>query len=461
MRIRRSILVTALVAAPALAALLGCGRDPGPLDPWPLPTDPIVFQDAFTGAVAFEAFGNSKLDALSTDVTEQFEGGGCIRVTVPNPGQGYAGGAFTTTRARDLTGYNALTFYAKASKPVTLVVAGLGNDNRGTSKFEAGRRAVPVTTTWTKQVIPIPLPSRLTAERGLFYFSAEPQGGSGYVLWFDDVRFERLDTITNPRPVMTSQFLNTFVGSTVKVTGTKVSFDVEGSGSVTVEHMPGYFDYASSDSSVAEAGDGVVRIVGPGVATITAAMDTTAVAGSVALNAGPFTPGLAPTPTLPAGNVVSLFSNAYANATVDRWSADWDRADVADLSIFGNDMKVYTNLVYAGIEFTSRPVDASAMTHLHADVWAAAGTTFRVKLVDFGADGVYGGTDEARDRERELTFNASSAPAFTPGGWVGLEIPLSAFMDPASGLASRAHLAQLILSGDVGSVYVDNIYFHK
>ncbi|HSQ59990.1 MAG TPA: hypothetical protein VLT84_06120 [Acidobacteriota bacterium] len=460
MPIRRSILVTS-VAASAFAALLGCGRDPGPLDPWPLPTDPIVFQDAFTGAVAFEAFGNSKLDALSTDVTEQFEGSGCIRVTVPNPGQGYAGGAFTTARARDLTGYNALTFYAKASKTVTLVVAGLGNDNRGTSKFEAGRRAVPVTTTWTKQVIPIPVPNRLTAERGLFYFSAEPQGGSGYVLWFDDIKFERLDTITNPQPVMASQFLNSFVGATVNVTGTKVTFDVKGSGSVTVEHMHGYFDYASSEPSVAEVGDGVIRIVGPGVATITATMDTTTVAGSVTLNAGPFTPGLAPTPTLPAGNVVSLFSNAYANATVDRWSADWDRADLADLSIFGNDMKLYTNLVYAGIEFTTQPIDASGMTHFHADVWAADGTAFKVKLVDFGSDGTFGGIDEARDTERELTFNASSAPAFTPGSWVGLEVPLSAFMDPASGLVSRTHLAQLVVSGDVGSVYMDNIYFHK
>ena len=35
--------------------------------------------------------------------------------------------------------------------------------------------------------------------------------------------------------------------------------------------------------------------------------------------------------------------------------------------------------------------------------------------------------------------------------------PLSSFVN----LTTRSHLAQLILSGDVGTLYVDNIYFHN
>ena len=48
----------------------------------------------------------------------------------------------------------------------------------------------------------------------------------------------------------------------------------------------------------------------------------------------PVSPNAPPArPNLPAGNVISLFSNAYTNVTVDKWSADWDAADVADVFV--------------------------------------------------------------------------------------------------------------------------------
>ena len=100
-------------------AVVGCGGRQhlgGPLKPWPLSTDPIVFQDNFTGAVDFQAFGGSDYHALSVDTSEQYEGTGCLKITVPNVG--WAGGAFTIIQPRDLTRYNTLSFYAKASKAV-------------------------------------------------------------------------------------------------------------------------------------------------------------------------------------------------------------------------------------------------------------------------------------------------------------------------------------------------------
>jgi hypothetical protein len=142
------------------------------------------------------------------------------------------------------------------------------------------------------------------------------------------------------------------------------------------------------------------------------------------------------------------------NSPVDKWSADWDVADLTNLNIGGDDIKLYTNMVYAGIEFTSNTIDATAMTHFHMDIWVPSGTIFRVKLVDFGANGIYGGGD---DSEQELTFNAGTTPALVTGSWVGLEIPLADFTN----LLARAHLAQLIISGDTRTVYVDNIYFHR
>ena len=446
--------VTALV----VLATAGCGRHAGVLRPWPLNTDPVVFQDNFTGAVEFQAFGGSDYHALSVDTSEQYAGTGCLRITVPNAG--YAGGAFTTVQPRDLTRYNALVFWAKASRTVTLDVAGLGNDNTGTSKFDAKRSRIPLTTTWTRYVVPIPFAGKLAAERGLFYFAAAPQAGAGYVVWFDEVKFETDDAISLRRAVMTPRALNTFIGAVVNlattVTGTKTIFDVGATDSVVVEHMPGYFSYASSDPAVATLENGAIRILGAGSATVSARLDTTLVNGAVTLTAAVFTPGLAPTPTVPASSVISLFSNAYTNRAVDKWSADWDQADVTDLSVYGNDMKQYTNMVYAGIEFTSPAnlIDASAMTHFHMDIWVPTGTVFRVKLVDFGANGAYGGGD---DSEHELTFDASSTPPLVDGSWVGLEIPLASFTN----LLSRAHLAQLVISGDTRTVYVDNVYFHR
>ena len=46
--------------------------------------------------------------------------------------------------------------------------------------------------------------------------------------------------------------------------------------------------------------------------------------------------------------------------------------------------KSSSNLVFAGIEFTSKPIDASAMTHFSFDYWTpdptAAPKVFKVKL---------------------------------------------------------------------------------
>ena len=166
----------------------------------------------------------------------------------------------------------------------------------------------------------------------------------------------------------------------------------------------------------------------------------------------------APTPTHAADDVISLFSDAYTDATVDTWSATWDQADVEDLLIGGNATKKYTNLVFAGIEFTSSTIDASGMTHFRMDFWTPDATgdpaAFRIKLVDFGADGGFGGGD---DTEHEISLTAGTDPALATAQWVSFDIPLTAF----TGLTNRGHLAQLIISGDPNTVFVDNIYLRK
>ncbi len=169
-------------------------------------------------------------------------------------------------------------------------------------------------------------------------------------------------------------------------------------------------------------------------------------AGTVASE--PTTP--APTPTRNAAGVISLFSNAYTNVPVDTWSAVWDVADVADVQIAGNDTKKYTGLAYAGVEFTTNPINATNMDYYHVDVWIPTAAPLKVKLVDFGADGAFGGGDDKESIEYELS------PAPVAGQWSSYDIPLSSF----AGLTTKAHLAQMLFVGS-GTVYVDNVYLYN
>lgn len=421
----------------------------------PVPPN-IVFDDGFATGVDFQAFAGSKVDAVGTDDVEKYAGTSSLKIMVPGPGDpsgGYAGGAFTIVMPRNLTTFNCLTFWTKSSKATVLDIAGLGNDNTGTSKYEASRVNIPVSTTWTKVIIPIPLAARLTVERGLFFFAEGPEGGVSHTLWFDEVKFETLATITNPRPTMTTQTVEAIVNAIINPAGTRVTFNVDGTDRV-VQHQPGYFTFASSNGAAVSVMNDVVRAVGLGTSVITARLGNVDATGALTVNVTGSPTAAAPTPAVAGSNVISLFSNPYTNVTVDSWSTNWDFADVSDLKISGNDTKLYSINGYAAIEFTSQPINATTMTHFHMDVWVPAGTIFKVKLVDFGQDGLFEG---APDSEHELILNAGSTPPLSIGSWVSLEIPMASF----TGLAERAHLAQMILSGDIRTVYVDNVYFHR
>ena len=160
----------------------------------------------------------------------------------------------------------------------------------------------------------------------------------------------------------------------------------------------------------------------------------------------------APTPTAAAADVISMFSNAYTNVGVDTWRTAWSAATLTDIQIAGNDTKKYSSLDYVGIETTGpNMINASGMTKFHVNAYTPNMTTFRVKLVDFGADGAYGGGD---DKDHELVFTP------TQNAWNSYDINLSDFTN----LTTTAHIAQLIFSGlptASGTVYIDNVYFSK
>jgi len=458
----RFVAVASVIAL--LMGVAGCERDESTLEPAAYPTNAEVFLDEFGAGVQFHAFGDSKVDALDITTSVTYRGSKAMMFVVPNAGDptgAYAGGAFTSPGGRDLSGYNALTFWAKASMPATLNEVGFGNDNTGTSRFVAMKTNLAVSTTWKKYTLPIPLPAKLTREGGLFFLAEGPENGNGYELYLDDVQFEQLGTLAYPKAFMTSSSISVELGDTFIIEGGAVTFNDSGADN-TILAAPGYFSFASSDPAVATVdADGVITAVGLGSATISAMLGEMTVEGTVNVTVGEAAPGPttpAPAPTFAAANVVSLYSNAYTNVLVDKWSADWDDVSVSDIVVDGDDVKKYSNLVFAGIEFTSQLVDATEMTHLYMDLWTPdptdAPAVLKIKLVDFGADGAFGGGDDA---EHEITLTGATTPALASNRWVRLDIPLALF----TGLQSKGHLAQMIISGDPNTVFLDNIVFHR
>jgi hypothetical protein len=168
------------------------------------------------------------------------------------------------------------------------------------------------------------------------------------------------------------------------------------------------------------------------------------------------TPTVAATaPTLPAVNVISLFSDMYTNRIMG-WNKYGTGPTYEEVSIGGNNTQKYTGLGYSIAEPTV-VINPGNATFMHLDVWSpttiVAGA-FKVKLVDYGANRVNGFSPTSGD-DTEGEVGAIEIPAAT---WTALDIPFAAFQ--AAGLTSNAqNLGQFIPSGG-GTIFMDNIYFY-
>ena len=263
----------------------------------------------------------------------------------------------------------------------------------------------------------------------------------GETLYIDNVYFYRPATTVAPPTLSNFSFATKANGS--------APFTI----TAPTTNSTGAFTYSSSNTSVATVSGNTVTITGVGSTFITAnqAAAGSYAAGSISANLE-VTPSEAPNPTAPAASIIALYTDAYPTvdpATVDTFLTGWSAAALTPIIISANNTLKYSNVNYLGIETVASQIDASGMNLFHIDVYTPNMTTFRVKLVDFGADASYGGGD---DREHELSMTP------TLNGWNSYNLLLSSF----TGLTTRAHIAQYILSGNPagsGTLYVDNIYF--
>lgn len=428
--------------------------------------NPDVFIDAFSPGLGYGAFGGSKYTAFTVDTDVKYQGTASMRFDVPNEGdpQGaYAGGVFIDGSGRNLTDYDALTFWVKGSQGATLNEIGLGTDF-GDNKYNVMMKNVSISTNWQKVIIPIPDASKLVQEKGQFWYSEGPENGLGYTFWIDNLKYEKLGTIAHPEPSILNglnKVEQTFIGSNVTLTGLTQTFNMPTGVNQTVIAAPGYFTFKSSDPTVATVNElGKVSVVGSGTTVITAKLGGKDATGSLTLTSlGTFTP--APTPTKDASNVISIFSDAYTNVPVEYYNGYWAPYQTtqgqADININGDNIIKYSQFNFVGVQFSQPTINATQMTHLHVDVQVqnttGAGNSMKIALNDFGSDNAYGG---GNDSGFNLTVSNPSLPS---GSWVSFDIPLSSF----TGLTNRANLAQIVFESATGitGILVDNIYLYK
>lgn len=439
-----------------------------------------IFTDDFVsmGSDFYFPYEDSKFAAFSVDRTQGYNSNASIRIDVPNAIDlegNYAGGIFRIDGAgRDLSGYDALTFWAKASQGAIVGEFGFGEDFLA-NKYMATITNVSVGTNWTKYVIPIPDASKLINERGMFRYASGSQATNnlGYILWIDDLKFEKLGTISQPRPGIANGVdltVNSYIGVTIPITGLQEKFNLASGFNQIVRPAPGYFVFKSSNPQVATVNaNGQISILAAGTTVIKGN-----IGGTLNTNTNQFEGGvdsedsiivnslgvfnLAPIPTRNPNNVLSVFSDAYTNVPVTYYNGFWtpgSSTGSADFAVNGDNILNYTNFNYVGTAFTNPTLDATEMTHVHFNMYVP-GTVpsnfhFLISIEDWGPNQIDNGGDDTR---QQIFVNSSQVQANT---WITIEAPLTLVNKNNIGLI----IYENINGSSLSNFYLDNVYFYK
>ena len=153
-------------------------------------------------------------------------------------------------------------------------------------------------------------------------------------------------------------------------------------------------------------------------------------------------------PSREAGDVVSLYSDAYNNINLSELNPGWGQTTtLTELQVEGNNTWFYNDLNYTGIVTDyGNATDISAMEFVHFDYWTPDATVLGLKLVNTSyADG-----DPLKE---DIEF----ADPISLGEWVSVDIPLAEYTTDVSGIT------QLLFDtiGNNAIIYVDNLYFYK
>lgn len=449
-----------------------------------------VFTDApvAMGSDFYFPYGGSKPSAWSVDSDVSYRGNASMRFDVPNandPGGSYAGAIFRTEGAgRDLSGYDALTFYVKASRGVSISEFGFGEDFFP-NKHITTITNVSVGTNWTKVIIPIPDASKLVKERGMFRYAAGTQGtgGSGYIFWIDDLKFEKLGTNSLLYPFIlngNNNTVNGYIGANQVINQLGVVYNLASGQNITVSAAPDYFSFSSTNNLVTgpfeknTLGEISTRVIGStGTAVVTAKLGNAEAQGSLTINSvGAFPNAFVPTRN--PSTVISLFSDAYNNLPVRHYNGFFSGSNTQggagnnpnDVDIQapypnGNldNIIYYTQLDFVsfGMYETVSRVNITGMTHFHVDInvreTVFAGNFIRLELHSSLPNG-------PSTSQGSFLLNTATLNNPNTNGWISLDIPISSF----AGFNDLNNLGQIFFvsgnPGGISSIWVDNVYFY-
>ncbi len=153
----------------------------------------------------------------------------------------------------------------------------------------------------------------------------------------------------------------------------------------------------------------------------------------------------APTPDIDAGEVFSIFSDAYTDLAETNFNPDWGQmTQVMMEDIEGNNTLKYGNLNYQGTNLGGPDgvdQDVSGYDFIHVDLWSHNASALNFFLIS-----------------RTTGEQAFSLPMM-PGEWVSVDIPLSHYTDLGMGLTD---IFQFKVDGGSGetTVWFDNWFFH-
>ena len=158
------------------------------------------------------------------------------------------------------------------------------------------------------------------------------------------------------------------------------------------------------------------------------------------------------TPTRDAADVISVYGGAYTSIATNL-NPFWGQSCSVDGNYdpgTGDVVLQYTNFNYQGTEVAA--TDASAMTHLHLDVWVAEGTDRLLKVTPVNPG----------DGTPEILVNVP----LTPGSWNSVDLAKADF----TGM-TWTNVIQMKFDGQFNGdgsangagwdVYIDNLYFYN
>lgn len=151
----------------------------------------------------------------------------------------------------------------------------------------------------------------------------------------------------------------------------------------------------------------------------------------------------APTPTTPAEEVLSVYSDAYTDVANTNFNPNWGQSGfntAGQIVVAGDNVLSYPNFNYQGIDIAGEgnSIDVSGYGSLHLDYFSTNATALNVFLISSNAT--------------EVSFSLTVPTT----GWSSIDIPLSSFAP-----VDLSQVIQFKFDGGTTteSFYLDNIYF--